>query len=294
MTAAPATTRRVRIVTDSTADLPHELAHNLGISIVPLNVIFGHEQFADGVDLTGPEFYAKLERIKGLPTTAQPAPGLFVNLYELLTSDGSNVLSIHLSSELSGVVNSAKLAADSLGLLEPANDGPHVCVVDSRALSMCLGWMAIYAARAARAGKSLDEIQTMVQDMIPRVHIFGAFDTLEMLQRGGRIGMAQAFLGNMLAMKPIIGLKDGRAEPMERVRTKGKALQRIADIVAAQGPLDALCVVHGYDEEDAAKLVDMLAPIYPREQILISHIGAVLGTHIGPRAVGVCFVAAKQ
>lgn len=294
MTAAPLPTRRVRIVTDSTADLPHELAHNLGISIVPLNVIFGDEQFADGVDLTGPEFYAKLGSIKGLPTTAQPAPGLFSNLYELLTSDGSDVLSIHLSSELSGVVNSAKLAADSVGLLEPPDGSPRVCVLDSRALSMCLGWMAVYAARAAHAGASLTEIEALVRDMIPRVHIFGAFDTLDMLQRGGRIGMAQAFLGNMLAVKPIIGLRDGRAEPMERVRTKSKALQRIADIVAAQGSLEALCVVHGYDEEDADKLVDMLAAIYPREQILISHIGAVLGTHIGPRAVGVCFVTVKQ
>ncbi len=293
MTNRPAATRRVRVVTDSTADLPHEVAHALGISVVPLNVIFGDQQFADGVDLTGPEFYVRLSHMKNLPTTAQPAPGLFSNLYQLLTSDGSDVISLHISGELSGVVGSAHLAAADLGLINPA-DGPRVCVIDTRSMSMCIGWMAIFAARAARAGKSLAEIEALVRSMIPRVRIMGAFDTLEMLQRGGRIGMAQAFLGTMLAIKPIIQLKDGQVEPMERVRTKNRALQRIAEMVASFGPLDALSVVHGYDDEDAAKLVKMLAPIYPRDQIMIGHIGAVLGTHIGPRAVGVCCVIADK
>ncbi len=167
-------------------------------------------------------------------------------------------------------------------------------VIDSRSMSMCLGWMAIYAARAAQAGKSLGEIEVLVRGLIPRVRIMGAFDTLEMLQRGGRIGMAQAFLGNMLSVKPIIQLKDGQVEPMERVRTKNKALQRMADIVAGYGQLDDLAVVHGYDDEDAARLVELLTPIFPREKIVVSHIGAVLGTHIGPRAVGVYCVLANK
>lgn len=276
---------RVKIVTDSTADIPAEVAAELDIRVVPLTVQIGDATFRDGVDLSGETFYRRLQESPGVPSTSQPPIGEMEALYQELTADGSEVVSIHVSSGLSGTYSTCALAATSLALRPGA-----VRVIDSQALSMCLGWMAIFAARAARAGRTQSEIFDQVEGMIPRVRILGLLDTLEWVQRGGRLGLASAFLGTMLAIKPILHMKEGRAVPMEKVRTKSKAMQRMVELTESFGPLDALAVVHGAAPDEAAKLIEMLAPIYPREQILVSHIGSVLGSHVGPRAVGVCCV----
>ncbi len=279
--------RPVCVVTDSTADVPHDLSHKLGITVVPLTVSFGSQHYRDGVDLSGEQFYARLATTKAMPVTAAPSPGAFSVVYQQLTAGGNDVISIHVSSDLSAVYNAAMLAASDYS---GEDGGPRVVVVDSRALSMCTGWLAIDAARAAQAGQSLAAISALVRDMVPRLRILGAFDTLEMLQRGGRIGMAGAFLGTMLSVKPLLHLKEGHVEPLERVRTSSKALARIVEIVRDFGPLESLCVLHGYNEEAAAKLHSMLAPYCPADKVLLAHIGAVLGTHIGPKAVGVACV----
>ncbi len=281
----------VKIVTDSTADIPPDLAARMGIHVVPLRVEFGNKSYRDGVDLGGEELYRLMRESPTLPTTSQPSLGELQQVYRDLTADGSDVVSVHVSSGLSGTYNVAVLAAESD---EARPNAGRVAVVDSQALSMCVGWMAIFGARQAQAGASQAEVVALLEEMRHRVRILGLLDTLEYVQRGGRLGVASAFLGTMLAIKPILHMKQGTAQPMERVRTKPRAMHRLVEITAGFGPLEALAVMHGDAPDEAAQLVDMLAPVYPRDQILIGHIGAGLGVHVGPRAVGVCCVLAKK
>jgi DegV family protein with EDD domain len=275
----------IKIVTDSTSDIPVEVARELDITVFPLLVQMGEHSYRDQVDLSGEEFYRLMSEMPGVPTTSQPGIGHVEQVYKDLTADGSEVVSIHVSSELSGTYSTCNLASTALDLRPGA-----VRVVDSKAISMCLGWMVIFAARAARAGRSQDDIVDMVNGMVGRVRILGLLDTLEWVQRGGRLGLASAFLGTMLAIKPILHMKDGKAVPMERVRTKPKAMQRMVELTESFGPLEALAVVHGAAPDEAEKLIEMLSDVFPRDQILTTHIGPALGTHVGPRAVGVCCV----
>lgn len=283
--------RPVKIVTDSTADIPPDIAAELGIHVVPLRVEFGDQSYRDGVDLNGEELYRLMRESPTLPTTSQPSLGELQQVYHELTADGSDVVSVHVSSGLSGTYNVAVLAAESE---EERPGAGRVAVVDSQALSMCVGWLAIFGARAALTGATQAEVVALMEEMRHRVRILGLLDTLEYVQRGGRLGVASAFLGTMLAIKPILHMKQGTAQPMERVRTKPRAMHRLVEITANFGPLDALAVMHGDAPDEAAHLVEMLAPIYPRHKILVGHIGAGLGVHVGPRAVGVCCVLAKK
>lgn len=280
--------RPVKIVTDSSADIPPPLAAALDIHVVPIRVEFGTVGYCDGVDLSGEEFYRKLRESATLPTTSQPSLGELQQIYRRLTDDGCDVVSVHLSSGLSGTYNVACLAAEDEDLPPGA-----VAVVDTQAISMCVGWIAILGARAAANGASQADVVALMNDLRGRVRILGLLDTLEYVQRGGRLGMASAFLGTMLAIKPILHMKHGTAQPMEKVRTKPRAMQRLVELTAGFGPLDELAVMHGDAPDEAGKLADMLAPLYPRDQMLIAHIGAGLGVHVGPRAVGVCCVLAK-
>ncbi len=282
MTTTPAP---VQIVTDSTADIPPALVEELGITVLPLMLQIGGQVYRDGRDLTGSDFYRLLRETRDLPVTSQPPIGEIEETYRRLTATGADVVSIQVSSNLSGTYSTCKLVAAS-----PALPPGAVQVIDSQALSMCLGWPAIFAARAARAGRTQAEIVALVETMIPRVRILGVLDTLEWLHRGGRIGLASAFMGTMLAVKPILQLKEGQVAPLEKVRTKARAVQRMVELVEGFGPLDALAVVHGDAPDEAARVRDLLARFYPHESIVVSHIGAVLGSHVGPRAVGVCCV----
>jgi DegV family protein with EDD domain len=281
---------RVHVVTDSTADLPAGLveAEGLDITIVPLNVHFGAETFRDKIDLTNEEFFRRLATSPVLPTTSQPAVGDFEAAYRRLAADGGPIVSIHISSRLSGTYQAARLAAGTLG-----GEGATVAVVDSLNTSLGLGFLVIAAARQARAGAGLAEIVAQVERMVPQIHLVFLVDTLEYLQRGGRIGRAQALLGSLLSIKPILRLDEGQVVPLRRERTRARALDALVAVASDLERVTTLGVIHSGAPADARTLAERLAPaVRPPltpEAILISEFGPVVGTHTGPGAVG--FVA---
>jgi len=274
---------KVKIVTDSASDIPPGMAEELGITVVPCNVHFGQRTYRDGVDLTSEEFFIEMARSPTLPTTSQPAVGLFEETYRQLAEETDQIVSIHLPRKLSATYNSAYLAAQALPEVE-------IVVIDSTQVSMAQGWLAIIAARAALQGKGLTEIVELVQDTIPRLRLIAMLDTLEYIQKGGRIGKATALLGTLLKMKPLLQVLEGEALPLQNVRTRRKALRQLAEIAAEMAPFEELAVMHANALPVARELTEMLAPFHPPDRILISQVGAILGTHAGPGAVGVACV----
>ncbi len=278
--------RQVKIVADSAADIPAELARTLDITVVPLSVHMGGRQFRDGVDLSGEEFYKELETVRSVTTTSLPSLQLFEEAYQRLTSEGYDVVSIHMSSRLSGTFNAALMASTSDGVATEA-----VGVVDTRTLSMAEGWIAVRCAQAAREGKSREEIEVLAASLTPRARLYGVLDTLDYVMKSGRIGRLPGTVGTLLSIKPIVTTRpNGEAGIMERVRTRRKALERIVELTAEACPLDALAVMHGADEAGAQELLSMLGGLDLPFDVVVGHIGAVLGTHIGPGAVGVCLL----
>ncbi len=274
------------LVTDSTADIPSVLAKSLDIHVIPLTVNFGTQSFADGVEITNDQFYSKLASSDALPTTSQPAVGAFKELYERLGANGEPIVSIHIAGELSGTIRSAQQAAALL----PDQD---IRIIDSRSTTMSLGWPTVLAARAAKAGKPVDEIEALVHDTIGRTRLLAMLDTLRYLEKGGRIGRTRALLGTLLSVKPIIDVRDGEIFPFEQVRTKKKALARLIAVAEELGPFDELCVLHSRSEDEARALAQQLSHIQPVDQIVIAEIGAVVGTHVGPGALGFTGVQKK-
>jgi DegV family protein with EDD domain len=271
----------VRIVTDSSCDLTAEEADALGIEIVPLSIRFGNEEFTDRVDLTVDEFYRRLAESAALPQTAAPAPGAFEEAFRRSAELGADaVVCINLSSELSATLQSAQNAGRAVeGVID-------VRVVDSRSITSGLGSQVLVAAQAARDGKRVDEIVALVEDMVKRTHVLGALDTLENLKKGGRIGGAQALLGNLLSIKPLLDISTGKVEEAGKARTRKKALQWLADKLLSQPAVEHLCITHG-NAPDVDELLELIASRYPRESIRIGIIGPVIGAHGGPRVLGV-------
>jgi fatty acid kinase fatty acid binding subunit len=271
----------VRIVTDSSCDLSQDEADQLAILIVPLSIRFGTEEFTDRVDLSVTEFYRRLSESDQLPETAAPSPGAFEAAFRAAADAGADaVVCINLSSELSATLQSALTAAKAFdGILD-------VRVVDSRSITLGLGSQVIAAAEAARDGKSAAEIVVMVEAMASRTRVIGALDTLENLKKGGRIGGAQALLGNLLSIKPLIDVSTGRVEEAGKARTRKKALQWLASRLLEEHAVERLSVAHG-EAPDLDEFLDLIASRYPRDQIRIGVIGAVIGTHAGPRVMGV-------
>lgn len=283
---------RVRIVTDSTADMPEGLieAEGLDITIVPLNVQFGAETFRDKIDITNEQFLERLVRSSALPTTSQPAVGDFEETYRRLTADGATVVSIHVSSSLSGTYGAAVLAAQNVGA------GDAVRVIDSRSASLALALLPIAAGRLVRDGADADAVVAEIESTIPRLRLIFTVDTLDFLQRGGRIGRAQALLGSLLSVKPILGLEEGVVVPVRRERTRARALDALVALAADLGPLEALGVIHVGVPQDAATLRERLAaavtPPMDGAAILTAEIGPVVATHVGPGGLG--FVACTR
>ena len=271
----------VHIVTDSSCDLTADEAEHLGVDIVPLSIRFGDQEFTDRVDLSVDEFYKRLNEAVELPETAAPAPGAFEQVFRRAAENGAAaVVCINLSSYLSATIQSAQNAARAV------TDVIDVRVLDSRSITGGLGSQVIAAAESARDGVGADDIVSMVEDMAARTHVLGALDTLENLKKGGRVGGAQALLGTLLSIKPLIDVSTGRVEEAGKARTRKKALRWLADRLLEQPAVERLSVCHG-EAPDLDEFLDLLAPRFPRDEIRIALIGAVIGTHGGPRVMGV-------
>lgn len=278
----------VAVVTDSTSDLSKDLAKQYGITIVPLNVHFGVEAFRDGVDIQADQFYARLQSEKVFPTTSAPSAGAFIEVYQELAKDHEAILSIHLSSKVSATYSAALQAAN-----EVKNEGINVETVDSLQASMALGLVAIGAAKAAEAGASLEEVVELSKSLSARATFTGLVETLEYLQKGGRIGKAQALLGSLLRIKPILALVDGEAHGTERTRTRSRGIARIKSLVAEAAPLEALCVLYTTDPGLAAEIADDLAQYAPDGKPLVAQLGPVVGTYLGPGMLGFGMIRAE-
>lgn len=268
----------VQVITDSTADIPANLAGPLGIEVVPLTISFGAESFLDGVDLSPAEFLDRLRHAPELPKTSQPPVTAFESVFRAARARGQEVVCVTISSDLSGTHNSARLAAD---LVDP----DHIRIVDSRATTMQLGWVAVDAARAALAGATRDGVYAAAEAAIPRARLYAVLQTLDYVYKGGRIGRAQQLVGSALAIKPILGVVDGIVTPVERVRTWKKAIARAADLVTPT-PSDII-VIHCGNLADAESLADRLSLAYPRATMDIGSAGATISTYAGPGAIGV-------
>ncbi|MEW6771966.1 MAG: DegV family protein [Bacillota bacterium] len=271
----------IAIVTDSTADLPAETARKLGITIVPLKVIFGQEVYRDGVEMDTATFYKRL-RAGEMATTSQPSPGEFEAAYRELLAKAETIISIHISRDLSGTVNAAEAARSLL----PDAD---ITVIDSRLVARALGLLVQAAARAAREGKSRDEILGLITKLMQEIRVFFCVDSLEHLRRGGRIGGAQALLGTILNIKPILTLRDGIIQPFEKVRGHRIALRRLAEIVFQEaGPQPVTClIVEGDNREAADALTNLLSGLPPGSTVEVGRVGTVVGAHAGPGVFGV-------
>jgi DegV family protein with EDD domain len=279
----------VRIVTDSTADIPADIAEKLGITVVPLTVFFGEEAFLDGVELDNAGFYRKLASSKDLPRTSQPAPAKFQETYTRLIDEGANgILSIHQSSKLSGTYQSACTARDSL----PAS-ARHIPieVIDSLSISVGMSRAIMQAAEEARQGGELDTLKAHALDQLARTHILAVLDTLEYVKRGGRIGGARAMLGNILSVKPIVGLKDGEVVPVEQPRTRSKAYARVAQLLAEQGRIEHVSIAEA-SEDVGQQLAEAVKATYSGD-LPVYKLGAVLGTHTGPGTAAIAYVVAS-
>jgi DegV family protein with EDD domain len=253
----------------------------MGIIVVPLNVHFGETVYRDQIDLDSDEFLRLLAKNAELPKTSQPASGLFEETYARLCADGSEVVSIHLSSKLSGTLHSAEMARDAL------RSRCLVDVVDSRSASLGLGLIVLSAAQLAIAGADSRQIVSHVRRLAPNVHILFFVDTLEFLQRGGRIGRARALLGTLLNIRPILKLEEGEVHPVEKVRTRSKAIDRLVEFVELFPEFERLAIVHSNTSGDVETLLRRLEPLYPRERITVGQYGPVIGTHAGPGGIGV-------
>ena len=276
----------IRVVTDSACDLPPDLVTELGIEIVPLTIRFGNEELVDRRDLSPKEFWSRMATSPVLPETAAPSPGAFEEAYRNAKADGADgIVCVTLSGALSATYQAAELAAKSVA------DDIAVRVVDSRTVTLGEGLMAVAAARAAKQGKGLEDCVGVAEDLVGRTKVYGALDTMESLKKGGRVGSAQALIGSMLSIKPIIQITadtNGLVEAESKQRTRSKSLRYLVEKVREHGQVEDLAVMHG-DAKDVEELLDLLGAVYPRDEILVGDIGPVIGTHGGPGVIGVVF-----
>jgi len=266
----------VKIITDSVADLPPQVVKELGITVIPILIRFGTDIYRDGVDLTADEFYYKLARSKAFPVTSVPSPGTFAEIYDKLAEETDEILAIILSSRLSGTY---EVALQSIGLMKGKC---RVEVIDSQWATMAQGFIVMAAAKAAEAGARLDEVAAIARRTIPCVAFRAAFDTLEYLRRGGRIGKAQALLGSILKVNPIITLKDGMVEPAARTRSRTKAIDYLYDFATSFSHIKEMAVEDTATPDEAEALVERLSSKFPKERIYRSKMTPAIGTHTGP------------
>lgn len=271
----------VKIITDSTSDLTLEIVSELGITVVPLYVHFGTEVYRDSIDLTTDDFYRRLAQDKTLPTTATPSPGSFVEAYDRLAAETDEILIITISSKLSATY---KVAVEARELRKSQC---RLEVLDSQSAIVGLGLIVISAAKMAQAGASLDEVVDAARGSMQRVDFRMAFDTLEYLKRGGRIGTAQAFLGSMLKVNPIITIKDGSTEGVTRLRSRARAIDYLYDFATSFPHVEEMAIEDATTPDEAEMLAERLSAKFPQQHIYRLKVSPVIGTNVGPRVLGV-------
>ena len=274
----------IKIVTDSTADLPPQLAKELGITVVPVYLRFGDEVYRDVVDISQDEFYRRLINDPIHPSTTQPTPQDFIDVYKELSKKADGIISIHVSSKLSGTCNAALRGKEAVGKECPIE------VIDSEVVTMGLGQLAIAANTMAQSGKNLQQVVKEVKEIIPSIHVFGLLDTLKYLALGGRIGKMQALLGSVLNIKPMLTIKDGVLTPAGRVRSRAKGIDILVDYVKNTADIQDLAVIYNTSLEEAQVLVRRLGAVFPEERIRLARLGPALGVHTGP---GILFISLR-
>lgn len=272
------------MVTDSTADLTPEMVEELGVTIVPLQVIFGNEAYREGVDITTEEFYERLVKSRQLPTTSAPSVGDFQEVYERLLKEVDSIVSIHIGAKISATVQAAQTARQSLAKPE------RVEVVDSQVISLAMGFAIMEAVEAARAGAKLAEVKAAAESAVQRTRLRFMLDTLEYVRRGGRIGRARAYLGTLLSVKPILSFREGELYPEERVRTRARGLERMIQWAVKHQNVKQAAVGHATTPDEAESIRERLAMVFPNVKVHLIRFGPVLGTHSGPGIVGVGFM----
>ena len=275
---------RVRIVTDSTADIPDELIEELEIGIIHDYINFGTQSLRDRIDISRAEFYSRLAAEPEVPTTASPGVGEFEEAYRQAGAPEAAIVSLHPPAQLSALFNTAALAAQSF-------PNGRVTVIDTGQVSMGLGWQVVAAARAAQANASVAEIVELVEAMGPRVTVFAALDTLEFLRRSGRVSWTQTIVGALLRIKPMIQLSEGQILLADRVRTSRRAMDRLVELTAALEPLESLAILHSNWPAGAAQLQSRLDHLRPRDRVLVVDVTPTIGVHVGPGGVGVAVVS---
>ncbi len=278
----------VRIVTDSTSDLPAEAAERLGITVVAQNVHIGTETYKDNVTITPDDFYSMLASSEELPKTSQASPGDFKEVYDSLGKDADGIVSIHVSSELSGTYNSAVQGAAQTSaecLIE---------AIDTRQVSMGLGIVVVAAAKVAQSGASHEEVVSAARDAAARVQCFCLFETLEFLEKGGRIGKAQAMIGSVLKIKPMIIIRDGEVQQLGKGRTFAKALGKMKQTAHEFAPVEALSVMYSTTPDAAVQVADDLGELLPEgAETMVTRFGPAIGVYTGPGAIGIALLQAK-
>ena len=285
---------RTVVVTDSSAYLPDKMVKQYGLHVVPLYVHFGEQTFRDRVDLTSAAFYEKLRDADSLPTTSQPSVGDFVELYRRLSQEAEGIVSVHISSDISGTVDSALTARQTL-IAEATTAGekpPAIHVIDSRCTSMGLGLLTTAAARAAAEGQSAEEVARMVEGLIPCLMVVFVVDTLEYLHKGGRIGGAAALVGSVLQVKPVLYFNEGRIDVLEKVRTTRKAKRRLLEIMEERmgaGTTVHAAITHADAPDEAEKLRQQVTERFNCVEMFVCELSPAIATHVGPGTVGLAF-----
>ena len=267
----------VKIICDSTGDIPAEIIKQYDITIVPLNILFGTDNYQDRVNLTPAQFYKMLVESKVHPTTSQPAPGLFAEAYQKLAKETDEILVLTISAGISGTYESA-LQAKQL-----VDSNLKIEVIDTRWTCAGLLLPALKAARAAEKGMKLAEITKMVKDILPKIRVYMIFDTLEYLRKGGRIGLAKAFLGGILKLNPVLTLKDGVIHPVAQARGRAKAVDMLVDLMKKTGNPEEVVVEDATTPAELEDLVKRISSVFPNAKIIRTKVGPAIGVHAGPR-----------
>ena len=271
--------RSFAVVTDSTADLPDRWRAQYDVEVVPLKVLFGQESFRDRVDMTDEQFFARLAASTALPTTSAPSPGEFAEVYRRLAENHDGCISIHIGAQLSATAEAARVGASSV-------DGFPVNVIDSETVSMPIAFLCRIAAEAG----TLDEATAAVKRRVPKSRVLALLDTLRYVEMGGRVSRAQAMIGTMLDLKPLLLVADKEIKSVDRVRTRSRAIPRMVEFFRTEMPVETLAVMHAQAPDEAQEIASELRKELPGMEIPVGQIGCVLGTHTGPKALGLVYL----